>query len=89
VRGKASVPTGEQELSTVFAQQTLVLKQADDLVAEEEFDAGERCRLIDLLPAPARNESPTADAPGRTVLVCSLSLPLLVDALVDSTSAEG
>ena len=54
-----------------------------------ELDAGERCRLIDLLLAPARNESPTADAPGRTVLVCSLTLPLLVDAPVDSTSAEG
>jgi hypothetical protein len=47
------------------------------------LDADERRRLIDLLLAPARDQNSTADDRGRTVLLCSLFLLLLVDALAD------
>lgn len=48
-----------------------------------ELDANERRRLIDLLLAPARDEKSSTDDRGRTVLLCSLFLLLLVDALAD------
>jgi hypothetical protein len=51
-----------------------------------DFAAEERRRLIDQLLAPARDESATDDDVGLTVLLCSLFLLLLVDALTDSSS---
>ncbi len=54
-----------------------------------ELDAGERRRLIDLLLAPARAECATTDDRARMVLLCSLFLLLLVDALADSPSSDG
>lgn len=53
-----------------------------------ELGGFERRHLIDLLLAPALDESSTADDRGRTVLLCSLFLLLLVDALAD-TFPEG
>jgi hypothetical protein len=52
-----------------------------------ELDAGERRRLIDELLAPARDENATNNNRGRMVL-CSLLLLLLVDALADSRLSE-
>jgi hypothetical protein len=53
-----------------------------------ELDADERRRLIDLLLAPARDESSTADDRERTVILCSLFLLLLVDSLADISSSR-
>lgn len=54
-----------------------------------ELDAGERRRLIDLLLGSAHAESATTDDRARMVLLCSLFLLLLVDALADSPSSDG
>jgi len=53
-----------------------------------ELDAGERGRLIDQLLAPARDENATGSDRERTILLCSLLLLLLVDALADTSSLE-
>ena len=53
-----------------------------------ELDAEERRRLIDQLLAPACDESTAADDRGRSVLLCSLLLLLLVDALEGASSLE-
>ena len=47
--GEAGVAPGEQELGPLVAQQTRLLQQADDLVAEEEL-----CRVF----VDVRNRDP-------------------------------
>jgi hypothetical protein len=53
-----------------------------------DLEAAERRQLIEQLLAPARDGSSGVDDRGRTVLLCSLFLLLLVDALAPATVSD-